>query len=188
MKKFTIKDFITYNNPCFSCNNKISIKIGSADSISQSDTVFLTPIINVDSTDINLKITYANVLKLKISHKTNKIQTTRLMSLTKYLKEHKLFLRSYCDHCHTFIESQFLEFNMSRGFIYPVGISNEVLIVKNKNTTYNLSSSFFEGKSLLIVDKPNISPLYFNLPLMPLYKFKDKEHMINKMKLFVVFS
>lgn len=192
MRKFTIKDFITYNNPCFSCGNKISIRFGSANTISQNETVFLTPIVNIESVNITLKITYASSLKLKIFSKSNKIQTTSPEDLTKYLREHNLFVRSYCDRCHSSIESSFLEFNISKGFIYPFDISNELLIIKNKQTAYNLSSSFFEEKSILMVDKLDknnyIAPLYFNLPLMPLYRFKDREHFLNKMKLYVVFS
>src|SRR5258705_409454 len=98
MKKFTVKDFITYNNPCFSCSNKVSIKIGVVGTASHNDIIYLSPTVSVESTNIVLKITYTSSLKLKIFNKSNKAQTTSVQDLTKYLQEHGLFLRNYMSY------------------------------------------------------------------------------------------
>jgi hypothetical protein len=192
MKKLTVKDFITYNNPCFSCGDNVFIRVSSVDMLSDSETVHLTPLLTKDSLDIYLKITYNSTLVLKIFLKSNKIETTDFGSLTKYLEEHRLYLRSDCNKCCSHMESQFLDFNFSKNFVHPTSISNELLIVKNNNTTYQLSSSFFDDKSLLMVDKPNqlshYSTEYFNLPLLPLHKLKNRQRFLEKMKIYILFS
>jgi hypothetical protein len=193
MKKFTVKDFISYNAPCFSCQSKVTIKIGVM-TIESTDfnIALLSPVISNNSTDIDLKINYNNSLTLKIFHKTNKFQASSMKGLTEYLAGHKLFLRTNCDHCYTKVESQYLEFNLLKGFIKPAGVSNELLIVNDGSNLYQVHSSFIEEKSLVIVDRINkttpITPLRLELPLLPLYKLKDRQHFIDKIKTYLIFS
>ncbi len=192
MKTFTVKDFITYNSPCFSCGSKISFKIGVSFIKNRQPSTYLVPIVSSDFIEIDLKINYNNGLKLKILPKTNKFTVSSMKGLTTYLEKHNLFLRSYCDNCRTCIDSQFLEFNLLKEFIKPVGISDERLIVRNGNYMYELYSSFIDNYSSLFISQPPINTLNSNirieLPLLPMYKLKNKEHFIKKVKTYILFS
>jgi hypothetical protein len=193
MKKFTVKDFITYNGPCFSCGSRVNVKIGVIKvDVADFNIALLNPVITTNSIDIDLKINYNSSLKLSIFSKTNKFSTSSMKGLTEYLNGHKLFLRSNCDHCYTKVESQYLEFNLLKGFIKPVGVSNELLVVNDGANLYQVHTSYIEEKSLVIIDRINkttpITPVRMDLPLLPLYKFKDKDHFIAKIKTYLVFS
>ena len=192
MRKFTVADFIAYNNPCFSCDNQINFKIGFLDLETKADISYLRPTVGPTYTEIDLLITYSNALKLYIFHKTNKILTNNRQGLTRYLSGHKLFLRSACDKCYSQIESQYLDFNLDKGRVLAVGISSERLVVMDKQNIYQINSFFLADKSNLIVDRIDktrpLSPTNLELPLLPKYRFKNREHFIDKMKTYIVFS
>jgi len=194
MRKFTVKDFIVYNNPCFSCNSQINFRIGFLDLETKADISYLRPVVAPTYTEIDLIIKYANTdaLKLYIFHKTNKILTNSQQGLTKYLSSRKLFLSSTCDKCYTQIESQYLDFNIDKGFVAAVGISSERLMVNDGTNLYQINSFFMAEKSNLIVDKLDkvrpLTPFQLDLPLIPKYRFKDKAHFIQKMKTYITFS
>lgn len=192
MKKFTVADFITYNNPCFSCDNQINFKIGFLDLESRADVSYLRATVTPNYTEIDLVITYSNALKLYIFHKTNKILTNNQQGLTRYLSGHKLFLHSACDKCYTQVESQYLDFNLNKGFVNAVGISTERLIVMDNRNIYQINSFFMADKSHLTVDRIDktqpLSPTTMDLPLLPKYRFRDKKHFLEKMKTYILFS
>lgn len=194
MKRFTVKDFIAYNNPCFSCGNKINFKLGFINSNIQDNNTssYLRASILPEYTEIDLSISYFDSLKLFIFHKTNKILSNNNNALTKYLSSHKLFLSSTCSSCLTGIESQYLDINCSKQFINAVGISTEFLVVRDEKKIYSISSSFIENKSILIVDKLDrvipLSPTILTLPLVPLFKLKNKENFLDKVKTYLLFS
>lgn len=194
MRKFTVKDFIEYNGPCFSCGNQINFRIGFLDLETKADISYLKPVVTPNYTEIDLIIKYANseALKLYIFHKTNKILTNSTKGLTKYLSSRKLFLSSACDKCYTQIESQYLDINVDKGFIAAVGISTERLMVNDGTNQYQIDSFFMAEKSRLLVDKLDrarpLAPFTLDLPLIPKYKFKNKEHFISKMKTYITFS
>ena len=75
MKKFTVKDFIAYNNPCFSCGSPINFRVGFLDLETKADVSYLRPVVTPNHTEIDLIIKYSTneALKLCIFHKTNKI-------------------------------------------------------------------------------------------------------------------
>lgn len=192
MKKFTVKDFIAYNNPCFSCNSKINFDIGFLNLENQTQISSLRPTVLPNYTEVDLIITYYDSLKLFIFHKTNKILTTNALGLTKYLSGRKLFLSSTCSKCYTKIESQYLDFNLEKNRIEAVGLSRERLMVTDDRNMYQIETSFLSGESRLIVDKLDrvkpLSPLSLSLPLLPKYRFKNKRHFIDKMRTYVTFS
>jgi len=190
MKQFTVKDFITYSGPCFSCQSKISFKIGSF-SNEQPMAAYLVPVVTNDFIDVDLKINYNNGLSLRIFTKTNKFTVSSMKGFTKYLEKHKLFLRANCDKCRTRVESQVLDFNLLKEFIAPVNISDEQLIVKDGKYLYELYSSFEAGYSALIINstsKPSVNSIRMELPLLPMYKLKNKERFIEKVKTYILFS
>src|SRR5579885_1922150 len=97
MKKFTVKDFIAYNNPCFSCGRHIKFQIGFMNLETHSDISYLKPFVDKDYVQVDLKIAYPknpNYLKLWIDPKTNRTFTTSPSGLKTYLDSHKLFLSS----------------------------------------------------------------------------------------------
>lgn len=191
MKKFTIKDFIAYNNPCFSCKRPINFEIGFLD-LDRRQESFLRPVVTTERTEIDLRVTYHNSLKLWITHKTNKLLSSDIQALTAYLADHKLFLASTCDHCMTQVVSQFLDFNLLQGYVNAVGLAREHLMVHHDNKIYAVSSSFIQEKSLVTVTsldkvKP-LSPFSIETPLLPLYKLKTRERLIEKINTYMIFS
>ena len=194
MRKFTVKDFIAYNNPCFSCSSNINFRIGFLDLETKADISYLRPTVTPNYTEVDLIIKYASTeaLKLYIFHKTNKILTNSSQGLTKYLSGRKLFLSSTCDKCYTQIESQYLDINIDKGYIAAVGISSERLMVNDGDNLYQINSFYMAEKSNLIIDKLDkvmpLTPFQLDLPLIPKYRFKDKAHFIQKMKTYLTFS
>lgn len=193
MKKFTVKDFITYNGPCFSCQSKIVFQVGvfNTKSKQSATSVFLSPTVTNDFINIDLRINYRDSLNLRIFTKTNKFTTSSMKSLTKYLDEHGLFLRSKCDNCHTNVDSEALEFNLLKEFVVPVAIGDERLVVNHNRYLYELYSNFGSSCSILIISttvSPPITPIRMELPLLPMYKLKNKERFIEKVKTYLVFS
>ena len=191
MKKFTVKDFIGYNNPCFSCGERISFKLGIVTN-GVDGSAQLRPTVKPEYTVVDLKVTYSKTLQLWIFHNTNKFIASNPIDFTEYLNENHLFLHSKCDKCMSSIESMFLEFNKDMGFVKPVSISREILLVNDDRNQFILNSSFAWNKSVLSADRLDktapISPIVLDLPLLPLYKFKTKERFLNKVKTYVVFS
>jgi hypothetical protein len=189
MKHFTVKDFIAYNNPCFSCNQNVSITFGVAES-GVDGWAYLKPLITTGYTSIDLKITYTKTLKLVINHTTNKFTASDLAELASYLSTHRIFLRSQCDKCYSIIDSCYLDLNLNKGFIHPTTISQESLIVTDDKNMYHVYSSFASENSVIIVDKLDkpASPIRFDAPLITLSKFKNKERFLNKMRTYLVFS
>jgi hypothetical protein len=189
MKRFTVKDFISYNAPCFSCGEKIILKIGH---VGEHIEGYLRPTVKPDHTVIDLKVSYHHTLQLFIYHQTNKIISTDIRGLTDYLYSHKLFLQSFCDKCYTSVKSHFLTFNLDKGYVEPVGISSERLMVTDDDNMYAMDSSFMEEKSIVTVSRISkatpVSPVWFHLPLLPLYKIKTKERLVNKIKTYLTFS
>jgi hypothetical protein len=192
MKKFTVKDFINYNAPCFSCDRKITIRVGSICLTQQMPAVYLRATVTTTQTEVDLQVTYARILKLIINHTTNKITTSDPEALTKYLKVNKLFLSSVCNHCYTSIESAYLEFNLQEAFIKPVSISQEMLMLSDSKSLYQIISKSIDEETIIVVDRINkansITPIRFVLPLSLLYKLKDKEHILQKIKTYLLFS
>lgn len=193
MKQFTVKDFIGYNNPCFSCGEHISFRIvADTMDIDVVGTTNLRPTVNSEYTVVDLKLTYENTLQLWIFHQSNKIITSDSKALTKYLSDHKLRLKSRCDKCFTNIESNNLEFNLEKSFIKPVELSLEQLMLDDGSNRYQITSYFYHKQSTIAIDRIDratpITPVHLTVPILPLYLFKDKEHVINKMKTYLIFS
>lgn len=201
MEKFTVKDFIVHNNPCFSCAENIIIKIGSV--IKGIDgAVYLRPTVSTDKTEIVLKEKYSNTLKLQILHNSNIIVSSSEQRFKNYLNGHKLFLHSQCNKCLTTIISQYLEFNLKHegtkfmglkpenmiGFIKPVGLKTEDLVVYDHDIRYHIYSNIDSKHSLIYISRPNSAVIRMKIPLYTLSKFKNKDKMLSKLKTYILFS
>lgn len=194
MKRFTVKDFIKYNGPCFSCDNGVSFRIGAQDNrpSALTDIETIRPSFKPDHFSIDLQIQYSRSLQLWIFFKTNKIVASDLGELKKYLIDHNLYLKTYCDRCYTTIETNKLEFNLDELYIKPVSLSREILNVTSDNYIYRVETYYDPEETHVIATslaKPAIKPpAQLTLPLLPLYKFKTKERFINKIKTYLTFS
>src|SRR5208282_1630366 len=153
MIQFTVKDFIKHNAPCFSCGKDIGFQIGFYDTISQDDTGYLRPTVTPEYTEVNLRITYSDAIKLHIFHKDNKILTNNEKGLTEYLGRYKLFLSSVCGKCSTRMTSHYLSFNLEKNFVEPVEMKVETISVIDKGTTYIVDSFFETQKSIVYITK-----------------------------------
>jgi hypothetical protein len=196
MRQFTFKDFILYNSPCFSCGNKVNFQLIASRTSGSEDSHSLRARINGEVTELDLAITYNSTLKLGVFNKSNRIICTTPVDLKRYLIDYNLMMELNCSHCRTHIETRFLEFNLDRGFIKPVGIAYEYIQISEKETMYRLQSDFRDpAMSKLYVCSAEMgdflrtgNEININLPLIPMYSFKNREHFLNKIKTYVVFS
>lgn len=192
MEKFTLKDFIGYNNPCFNCNHKIGLTVvtNTITDHRVASSAPLRPLIAVDGTLIDLEITYSKTLQLFIEHKSNKIVTTDAAKLAQYLKTHKLYFSSFCDNCRTTIQSFFLEFDLKHNYLKPTGINYEHLVMTDANNIYNIDSQVFENASLIraISKLGTHDVVTVKTPLLLLGRFKSKEKWLSKLKTYLLFS
>ena len=193
MKKFTVKDFITYNAPCFNCDSRVNFYFTMTQDISETSlagSVDKRAMVTTSYTEVELIVHYAANLKIKIDHKTNKFTTSSPEALTKYLSEHKLCLSSRCSKCYADIRSTNIEFNIEKGFVYPVSISSEIYTILGANIIYYVKSLFENKDPQTYIDVANIraEALRLKIPLLPIYKFKTKDKFLNKMKIYTLFS
>ncbi len=191
MEKFTVKDFITYYNPCFGCRKPVNFKIGIYDTESKADVYYIRPIVTEHCTEINLKISYNDSIKLYIFHKTNKLLTNNRAGLEKYLKAHQLFLATECPICAGKSETHLLEFDMEKNYVKAATIMSERLVVTDKETVYIVDTSFGAKTSKMHVYKKKTASskdINLTLPLLPKSRFKDRKQFLEKMKLYVLFS
>src|ERR1700735_2403469 len=104
MKKFSVKDFISFNSPCFGCNELISFFI-MADPVPEEShyiaTAYLKPRIEKTHHVIDLHIGWNDSLRLTIDHKTNGYDTNNPRALRKYLSQRQMGLRCECLKCLT---------------------------------------------------------------------------------------
>jgi len=195
VNKLTLKDFITYNNPCFNCGERISLSIyghslGGAknNTYNQISLSNVKPIVTPEHTTIDLKISYRKTLSVCIYHISNKIVTTDVNSLSDYLKAHKIYLKSSCSKCHSVIESFFLDFDLDHGYLKPTSINRESLFFRDSLNTYSLVSDVYMDKTDIFVFGENYNNVSFQIPLMLLSKFKSKDRILKKIKTYLLFS
>jgi hypothetical protein len=196
MKKFTLKDFILYNGPCFSCGNRINIKMVYVDS--DNDGAFQNVKIHSSSMplvfdktmlDITLNVKYSFTLNLKMFIKNNKYTASDMDKFITYLGMKDLHLISECQKCKNIVISNKLEFN-SNGNIKAITILREMLSVEDTEKIYTLSSEFSNNTTEINIYnfKTHTDPYILETPLLPLYRFKNKENLIKKLKTYILFS
>lgn len=185
--KFTVKDFILYNGPCFSCGNKINVTLTCLNNIlSGSFTRVNSQKLEKGVLEASLRIKYSHNLTLKIFTYNNKFIVSDQNGLNKYLNEYKLFLRSECKKCRGVIISNALEFD-PRGFIKPISLNRELFDVNDKNTDYLITTEYDINQTHINIFTDH-KAMELVIPCLPLYKFKTKEKLINKLKTYILFS
>lgn len=193
MRQLTLKDFIYYNNPCFSCNSKIYLQFISVhlNKFGVYPTV-LRPIIHDNALSLDLKIKYKHTLSITFFPQSNKIITLDHKGLAEYLDNNSLYLKSYCECCASSVESFYLEFNLEKNFIKPINIGKEFLYTSDEINNYQVISDIFSGQSEIFIFKRGdiLSKQGFNakIPLTLLSNLKDKQGLIKKLKTYALFS
>ena len=191
MKRFTVKDFVEANAPCFSCDSDINVRlvvIGPED-----DGVFLKPNLLATYFSIELRNTWNTRLHLTIDYKTNKFATNDIARLKEYLEkeDRNIYLQVHCDLCGSYVQSYYLEFNWNKSFIKPTEINEEWTRIRDDKNVYIMHSRYDEGTSRIsmsrIGDFTN-SPVKLDAPLLPRYRFKNRSYLVNKLKTYLTFS
>jgi len=185
MKRFTVKDFMLYNGPCFSCGEKTTAKICC---LENNEIRNIQQVINHGVLDATLKITYSFTLALRIYIETNKFIVSDQKKFSTYLETKNLVFTSNCSECRNYILTNNMEFN-SNGYVKALTIKREILSVYDSDRIYSLMTEYDENKTEVNVwnsKADNIIKL--DLPLLPLYKFKTRERLINKLSTYVIFS
>src|ERR1700686_1982992 len=131
MKHFTLKDFIAYNSPCFSCGELMSFQIMICPKeVLMGLPIYLKASVNKDYTTINLHIGWDRTLRLTIDHKTNKFFTNNTTGLKRYLRDNWLSFSCYCNVCQSHILSDILDFNLNKEFVKSTIILTANIIMK----------------------------------------------------------
>jgi hypothetical protein len=195
-KLFTVKDFISYNGPCFNCRSKIDIWIGSTtfDNLGSSplsNIVSLIPTITSKNTKLDLVITYANGTNIVIDHKTNSFTTNNISGLKHYLNNHNLFINSHCIKCYTHIISSLLEFDLYNNYVKPFSLWYELLKLFDNKNSYQIETWFNYDRSTLTIASKG-SPDFYNPPIedifLPKYQFPNKQKLIEKCQMCLTFQ
>jgi hypothetical protein len=190
MKKFSLKDFIACNSPCFACGELINFRLIAHDFINYSREIVFKPTVTKDFTVIDLHVGWKDSLRLSIEHKTNKFATNDLSALKKYSKDRKLLLKCECNHCNSSVTTNYLEFDWQRDFIKAVGINLEDTIMKDEKNIYQVYSQYHYNHTAIYVTSIGALPAISRLdtPLIPRSKFKSRNEFIRKIKTYILFS
>lgn len=191
-KKFSIEDFIRYNNPCVSCGDKISLYFETKKK-SERNTASLSPILDTEYLLLEPKIKYnlKDSLRLIIFYKTNKINTNHWGLLTQYISEHTIKVRSRCSTCKSEVVSGILKFDLEKKIIYATEILYESLKLQGKNElVFHLYTAHANEKTSVTVFKNgvNIPELTINeMSPIYLYQYRDRAKIVNKIEIYLTF-
>lgn len=190
MKFFTLKDFISYSNPCFSCGERISLLFWTAEMSDPNNKASLKPLVTPEYTEVSLKISYRKSLNLRIYTPSNRIECSEMPDLADYIYSHNIFLQSYCNKCKSARSTNYLKWSLDKKFLKPTSLANESLMVKDETHTYHLYSSYSSEKSTINIWRTKDQSGMFKLatPLIEVYRFKNKEAFLEKMKVYILFS
>jgi len=188
MKNFTVKDFISINNPCFNCQGSIYFSIISSGRENQAlRFIEIKPVVSLEGSLFDLQITYNEKLQLWVEHYSNKITISNPELFKKYISQRRLFLQSNCEKCHTTIQSDFLEFTDT--VIKPTRIQYEYLSISDSNCSYFITSNVPENYSHLIITPPTPNNVVnMRTPPLLLSSLRTKENFLKKIKTYLIFS
>lgn len=190
MKLFTVKDFIKYNSPCFYCNTQIMfVLLDLWDLNGQPEKGTIHPVIFPTYTSIPLEITYRNRLILHIHHKNNRIETNDIDLLKNFFGKHTIVLKSICDQCHTNIFSNPMEIDYDKMYVKPVSLRVEKIEFKDDKYFYSVRTDYLENNTVITVSSRSTTQQHiFKSSLHPLFKFKTKEKLMEKIRTYMLFS
>lgn len=186
MKQFTVKDFIAYNNPCFSCGEKIIFTFGKA----------INPVVSNTTCTVKLITTYSTSLTLEIDLKTNRFklsgsigELTAYEQAKKWILQNSFRLHSKCSNCKTHFFSDALVLDFNKKIVKPCHVIQEYLVVKDKRFNYTIFTEH-DGSLLRVQDNKDGSIILdqdVDYPIT-LHKIKNRKNIINKLKTYLLFS
>jgi hypothetical protein len=142
---------------------------------------------------VDLSIKYGSTLQLWIVPKTNKFLTNDNVRFSDYIAMFNIRLVAECN-CGTRYETNDLDFQDFNKVIGATILRYEYITFENKGTRYTLYSDFNTERTVAVVSKNDLAlaksttTITFDLPLLPKYKIRDKQKLIDKLKLYCVFS
>jgi len=182
MKKFTLKDFVLYNVPCFSCSNKIQLKLISINKKTKQYSDCHS-YINNNCFLATLQYNYFNSLSVSISISKNILHTSNHLLFDNFLNENALHVVNKCPACNNFIISHPLSFD-NLLFLHSISIMREIFNVSDNNFSIFMISEFdLNSSKITINSKHNLE-----LPIIPLSKFKNKENLLKKIRIYHTLS
>jgi hypothetical protein len=189
-KTFTVKDFINHNAPCFGCGKPVVLQMQMFHNEPWGQDALLNCKAGKNFLTIDLSLRYHDFLKLTIDYKTNHFATNNFDHLTKFLSDCMLKLVCHCDACKTTMHSNILDFNLEKKFIKPFGIQQEIIVMSDSKNMYQVYSDYDQNKSVIFIDDVKMAnvPIRLDTPLIPRFKFKNKEKLIEKLKTYALFS
>lgn len=191
MKKFTVKDFISYNNPCFSCKSNINFYFvtETKDLSSPKQPGYINPIVSAQSTSVDLIKSYSHSLTLEIYHKTNKFYAANRHELESYLTDHSLLMNSACPTCKSTTVSKKLVFDFKNQYVQPTEVRKEYLTIEEKEKVYHLRTNMDKNTTHIEVYSDFSQQSWeLDTPALPIYKFKNRANIIKKIKTYIIFS
>lgn len=192
MDQFTVSDFINYNKTCFMCGNKSNIEyiLNIED---EHDSHALITDFYKSKSDTSLKITYNSKLNFQIDFITNRFTSSSNDMLYQFLLVNNISINSMCINngytCSSVCSSK-LNFNFIDNFIKPIHIEYE-LFSHRGNSIYQLHSDYIKNSSKIIIcenDHSSNEVLNLNTKLLPRKNFKNKQELLDKLKLYALLS
>lgn len=193
MKQFTVLDFINYNRFCFMCGKQSKIElILNIDDDHAGSTLNTT--FYKSKLYVSLKITYNSSLSFEIDYITNRFTSTSNDLLYQFTLINDISINSNCfnkEHLCSAVTSSKLKFNFIDNFIKPIHIKYEIVSHRG-SSIYQLSSDYENDSSkILICNNDQISKvdvINIKTKLLPWKKFKNKDELLEKIKLYALLS
>lgn len=194
-KKFFIKDFIRYSAPCFGCGQLPNVRLLYREKGANGNDPWGNINVQVDDSrvEMDLSIKYRSSLKLWVFHKTNQFLANDNAALSAYIATRDMRLSVECLGCQTTHRTNNLEFQLSNNTVKATTLLYEMLQVPLKARRYILVSDFLTETTIARVIKYDdkggyLSEIQFDLPLLPKYKLRNKQHLIDKLNTYSLFS
>jgi hypothetical protein len=195
MKKFTVKDFLAYNNPCFSCKGHVNfyfacLKKGTNPSNGPSS--YISPIVSNKFVGVDLKKTYNHLLNVNIYHTSNKFIVNNFHEFESFYYDNHISMVLTCPKCQTTMSSENLQFDLKNGYVKPTEVKYECLSVRNNNKSITIITYLKNANPSSVITVEDIknpgNPFILETPPLPFYKFKNKEKLIEKVSTYMLFS
>ncbi len=194
MTTYTIKDLILYNNPCRMCGHKVAVFLIPVGKNETGYSKTIEALYEGSELFFSLEFKYTERLCILINPMSNKFRlvgTAKNLkrAFKKFLKETNVLVEVKCISCHTYIHSNYLDFNLD--YIRPTTIHSEFIKTKNETNEYQMITNFELGVSNIIVTKTkhkNATPFGLEIPAISLKEIGTKERLIKKIKLYMVLS
>jgi hypothetical protein len=196
MHLFTIKDLMLYNQPCLCCGGKTTLRwsITPSGGMTKQSTIPF----ELDASGMirfPLQVRYDNNLSVLVAPASNAYQAVSQSGTPNlfphFIRNHSIRCRITCNGCPAEILSMPLIFE--NDYIAPVALDVEFFLIKDSGYRYFLDTHHQEDNTCLIVDfdtqfYPPEQPKRYDLPLMPRYHFKDRQQLISRLKVCVLFA